>query len=43
MFQPGESQTITLNAPPGDYYFFCDIPGHEAAGMFGTVHAVEEG
>ncbi len=39
--QPGQSQTITINAPAGDYYYFCDVPGHEAAGMFGTMHVVE--
>jgi uncharacterized cupredoxin-like copper-binding protein len=36
--QPGASQTVTINAPAGDYYFFCNVPGHEAAGMFGTLH-----
>ncbi|MEA2527190.1 MAG: Copper binding protein plastocyanin/azurin family [Thermomicrobiales bacterium] len=35
---PGQSTAITINAPPGDYYFFCDVPGHEPAGMFGTLH-----
>jgi plastocyanin len=24
---------------PGDYAFFCTVPGHEAAGMKGVVHA----
>jgi len=33
----GETGTVTINAPAGDYYFWCDIPGHEAAGMFGTL------
>lgn len=36
--QPGQSTTVTINAPAGDYYFFCNVPGHEAAGMFGTLH-----
>jgi len=35
---PGQSGTATVNAPAGDYYFFCDVPGHEEAGMFGTMH-----
>jgi plastocyanin len=39
---PGQSATITINAPAGDYYFFCDIPGHEPAGMFGTLRVVEQ-
>jgi uncharacterized cupredoxin-like copper-binding protein len=34
---PGESGTATINAPAGDYYFFCDQPGHEAAGMRGFI------
>ena len=37
---PGEPKTVTINAPAGDYYYWCDIPGHEAAGMFGTMHVV---
>jgi plastocyanin len=36
--QPGTTKTVTINAPAGDYYFFCNVPGHEAAGMFGTIH-----
>jgi uncharacterized cupredoxin-like copper-binding protein len=35
---PGQTQTVTINAPAGDYYFFCSVPGHEAAGMHGTIH-----
>ena len=35
---PGQTQTVTINAPAGDYYFFCSVPGHEAAGMHGTMH-----
>jgi nitrite reductase (NO-forming) len=34
---PGKTEQVTINAPAGDYYFFCDIPGHEAAGMWGTL------
>jgi uncharacterized cupredoxin-like copper-binding protein len=35
--KPGESGSATINAPEGDYYFFCNQPGHEAAGMRGYV------
>jgi uncharacterized cupredoxin-like copper-binding protein len=35
---PGQSGTATVNAPPGDYYFFCNVPGHEQAGMHGIMH-----
>jgi uncharacterized cupredoxin-like copper-binding protein len=34
---PGETKTVTINAPAGTYYFYCDVPGHEAAGMFGYL------
>jgi nitrite reductase (NO-forming) len=34
---PGETKQVAINAPAGAYYFFCDIPGHEAAGMWGTL------
>ena len=36
---PGEKHTITINVAAGDYAYYCDIPGHAAAGMFGTLHA----
>jgi uncharacterized cupredoxin-like copper-binding protein len=36
----GTTEMITINAPAGDYYFFCNVPGHEAAGRFGTLHVV---
>jgi uncharacterized cupredoxin-like copper-binding protein len=39
---PGETQTVKVNAPAGTYYFYCNVPGHEAAGMFGYLN-VEEG
>ncbi len=35
---PGEETKVTVNLPSGDWYYYCSIPGHEAAGMFGTVH-----
>ncbi len=33
----GESGSASINAPEGVYYFFCNQPGHEAAGMRGYV------
>jgi outer membrane protein assembly factor BamB len=36
---PGESADIAIEAPAGDYEFFCEMPGHKAAGMTGTLHA----
>jgi uncharacterized cupredoxin-like copper-binding protein len=34
---PGAAEQVTVNAPAGEYYFWCDVPGHEPAGMFGTL------
>jgi uncharacterized cupredoxin-like copper-binding protein len=35
--QPGETRDIEINAAAGTYNLLCEIPGHEAAGMVGTV------
>ena len=34
---PGETQTVTINAPAGTYEFYCNVPGHKEAGMRGTL------
>lgn len=34
---PGETKSMTINAPEGVYYFFCAVPGHEQAGQFGYL------
>jgi uncharacterized cupredoxin-like copper-binding protein len=34
---PGETTDVTVNAPAGSYEFYCNLPGHRAAGMFGTL------
>lgn len=36
--QPGETKAATINAAPGDYEFYCAVPGHKEAGMVGTLH-----
>jgi uncharacterized cupredoxin-like copper-binding protein len=36
---PGATEETTINAPAGEYYFFCNVPGHEAAGMHGIITA----
>jgi plastocyanin len=33
----GATSTVTANLKPGTYTFYCPVPGHEAAGMKGTL------
>ncbi|HEY7032357.1 MAG TPA: PQQ-binding-like beta-propeller repeat protein [Thermomicrobiales bacterium] len=35
--QPGQSTSVTINAPAGTYQYYCSIPGHKEAGMVGTL------
>ena len=35
--QPSQSASFTVNLPPGTYTMFCSVPGHEQAGMKGTI------
>lgn len=34
---PGETNEVVINAPPGTYEFYCNVPGHKEAGMVGTL------
>jgi plastocyanin len=34
---PGGTSNFTANLKPGTYEFFCEVPGHEAGGMKGTL------
>ncbi len=38
---PGDTQEVVVNLPAGTYTYICDVPGHEEAGMVGTL-TVEE-
>lgn len=40
---PGKTGDVTINAPAGTYYFWCDIPGHEQAGMWGILKVEDKG
>jgi plastocyanin len=33
----GATSTISVDLKPGDYTFYCTVPGHEEAGMKGTL------
>jgi uncharacterized cupredoxin-like copper-binding protein len=38
LVQAGNQATFTVdNLPAGGFTFFCDLPGHQAAGMQGTL------
>lgn len=34
---PGDTQEVVVNLPAGTYTYICDVPGHEEAGMVGTL------
>lgn len=40
---PGKTELVTINAPAGTYYFYCNVPGHEEAGMWGYIKVVKDG
>ena len=35
--QPGQTEQTVINAPPGTYEYYCNVPGHRQAGMVGTL------
>jgi plastocyanin/mono/diheme cytochrome c family protein len=34
---PGTTTTVTINAAPGEYEYYCEIPGHKQQGMVGKL------
>lgn len=39
---PGETEVVGFtNVPPGEYEFYCNVPGHREAGMVGTITVTE--
>jgi uncharacterized cupredoxin-like copper-binding protein len=38
---PGETQETVINAPAGEYEYYCNVPGHKEAGMVGTLIVTE--
>ena len=39
---PGETESVVIEAPTGEYEFYCNVPGHREAGMVGTLLVVLE-
>lgn len=37
----GESETLTVDLPAGEYILFCSLPGHESLGIKGTLTVSE--
>lgn len=35
--EPGNKTSVTADLKPGKYTFYCPVPGHEQAGMKGTL------
>jgi len=38
---PGANESVVINAPPGEYEFYCNVPGHKEAGMHGILTVTE--
>ena len=34
---PGATEQAVINAPAGEYEYYCNVPGHKQAGMLGTL------
>jgi uncharacterized cupredoxin-like copper-binding protein len=34
---PGATEETVINAPAGEYEYYCNVPGHKQAGMEGTL------
>ena len=34
---PGATEEVVINAPAGEYEYYCNVPGHKQAGMVGTL------
>ena len=37
MLNSGDTDTVTINAAPGTYDYWCTVPGHKEAGMTGVL------
>ena len=41
--QRRQQRKIVINAPAGTYKYYCDVPGHAAGGVWGTLTVVSSG
>jgi uncharacterized cupredoxin-like copper-binding protein len=39
---PGATEQVVINAPAGEYEYYCNVPGHKQAGMVGTLIISED-
>jgi plastocyanin len=39
---PGATESVVINAPAGEYEYYCNVPGHKEAGMVGTLIVTED-
>ncbi len=39
LLKPGEEGSIVVNAPAGEYEYYCTVAGHKELGMVGTIIA----
>lgn len=37
VFDGGSEETDAFDVKPGQYYYYCSVPGHEEAGMHGVL------
>lgn len=37
---PGQTMTVTVSLPAGDYTIYCSLPGHREAGMASALHVL---
>jgi uncharacterized cupredoxin-like copper-binding protein len=38
---PGAKEDVVINAPAGEYEYYCNVPGHKEAGMVGKLVVTE--
>ena len=38
----GETRETVINAPAGEYEYYCNVPGHKEAGMVGTLIVTDD-